>query len=417
MSNSLLKTLKSLRGNSKACVYCEPFFGISIALILPYGSVYMLAMGLEDVQVGFIAMVFMLAQVCSAFFSGTITDKLGRRKTTAIFDFIAFCIPCLIWWQATNFWFFLAAAIVNGCNQVVINSYNCLLIEDAEASQITGIKSLSLIAAQFSSFLGPLIVILLTRFGLVETMHILYRYAFVMMSIKITLTYIFTRETKMGVIRLAETKGKSIFSLAAGYTGVFKIIRQSGGTIFALAISIIVGIVMMINSTFWQVIISQRLLVPVQFLPFFPLLRAIMIIVFLFFIGPAMTKSGLKFPLLTGFICFFLGQLILILIPIHSSALYFLICISLVFDGFGFGALNMLARSLIALNVNAAERARVMAILNVIIMSFTAPFGWIAGFLSSLSRTYPFILNLFLLCTGFLVTMLYYGNKKKQSII
>jgi MFS family permease len=62
-------------------------------LCFPYASVYMLALGLNDSQVGFVASVYMLSQVVWAFFSGPITDKAGRRKATAIFDFIAWSIP------------------------------------------------------------------------------------------------------------------------------------------------------------------------------------------------------------------------------------------------------------------------------------------------------------------------------------
>jgi hypothetical protein len=64
----------------------------------------------------------------------------------------------------------------------------------------------------------------------------------------------------------------------------------------------------------------------------------------------------------------------------------------------------MLAESLVALYVNKAERARVMAIQHMIIMLATAPFGWIAGLLSGLSRPLPFALNILLLTTGIIAT-------------
>ena len=409
-NNSLFTTLKNLRGNPRACIFTEPLWGISIGLILPYASVYMLANGLVDSQVGFIAMIFMLSQVGSAFLSGPITDKLGRRRTTAISDFTAFCIPCLIWFRATNFWFFLVAAIINGTFQIAVNSYNCLLIEDAEPDQITGIKSLSVTAAQLSAFFGPLVALLFARLTLIPAMRVLYLYAFITMSTKILLCYRFTRETKMGAIRREETRRKSLFSLAMGYGGVLNLIRSSRGTIFALAISILVGIVVMINNTFWQVIVSQKLLVPIRFLPFFPLLRASMIITFLFFIGPRITRASFKGPLLLGFVSYLIGQSILILIPVESPIKYLLISISLIFDGFGFGSLFMLARSLVALNVNPRERARIMAIINMIIMAITAPFGWIAGLLSGISRTFPFVLSLLLLAAGICITLHHFNR-------
>ncbi|MDR0722389.1 MAG: MFS transporter [Treponema sp.] len=89
MSNPLIKTLLELRGNPRACVYTEPLWGLSMNLCLPYASVYMIALGLSDVAIGCITTVYLFSQVVFAFLSGPITDKLGRRKTTAVFDFIA----------------------------------------------------------------------------------------------------------------------------------------------------------------------------------------------------------------------------------------------------------------------------------------------------------------------------------------
>ncbi|MDR0680942.1 MAG: hypothetical protein LBG15_03690, partial [Dysgonamonadaceae bacterium] len=89
---------------------------------------------------------------------------------------------------------------------------------------------------------------------------------------------------------------------------------------------------------------------------------------------------------------------------------YVILCVSLCFDGFGSGILAMLAESLVALYVDAAERARVMAIQHMIIMLVTSPFGWIGGLLSEISRVLPFVLNICLLGTGFLVTFAYYAK-------
>ena len=411
MSNSLLKTLINLKGNPRACVYTEPLWGLSINIVLPYASVYMLAIGLHDSQVGLVATIYMFSQVIFAFFGGPITDKLGRRKTTAIFDFLAWCVPCLIWWQARNFWFFFVAALINGTMQVVVNSWNCLLVEDAEKEQITGINSLIGVAVQFSVFFGPIAIIMFSRMTLIPAMHILYINAFIVMSLKIILCYFLSRETGMGLNRLKETHGKSIFYLALGYGGVLKIIIKSHGTIFAMVITAIVGIVAMINNTFWQVIVSQKLLVPIHLLPLFPILRSVISIIFLFFIVPRMIKGTLKLPLLTGFVCFFIGQTILVIAPAYGSIKYIVLCLSLIFDGFGLSTLHMLARSLVALNVNPEERARVMALIHMVIMTVTAPFGWIGGLLSELSRNLPFILNLLLIMTGFIITIIHYKNK------
>jgi MFS family permease len=416
MNNPLVKTLLELRGNPRACVYTEPLWGLSMNLCIPYASVYMLAVGLKDAELGFIATVYMLSQVVFAFLSGVITDKLGRRKTTAIFDFLGWSIPCLIWMRAENFWFFLTAALFNGAMKVPTNSWDCLLVEDAEKSQITRIYSLVIVCGQLSALFAPISSILVSRLTLVPAIRILYINAFVVMTGKIILLYIFSRETRTGMIRIRETRGESFFSLLGGYGGVLRIIGRSRGTIFSLVITALVNAVGMINTTFWQVIASKRLGVPDSLLPFFPMLRSIIALIFFFLVIPHITKAVLKTPLLLGFAAYMIGQTLLVSTPSGGAGKYIFLCVSLCFDGFGFGILTMLAESLVALHVDAAERARVMAIQHMIIMFATSPFGWIGGILSGISRVLPFILNICLLGTGVLVTLGYYAkNRDPQS--
>jgi hypothetical protein len=190
---------------------------------------------------------------------------------------------------------------------------------------------------------------------------------------------------------------------------------KSKGTVFSLLITALVGAIGMVNITFWQVIASKKLGVPDSFLPLFPMFRSIIAIVFFFTVIPRLTTKSLKAPLLWGFISYIVGQTILILTPGGSPLTYAILLVSLLFDGFGSGILAMLAESLVALNVDVAERARVMALQHMIIMFVTSPFGWIGGLLSGISRSLPFVLNIVLLCIGIAVTLGYYrdgrGNK------
>jgi MFS family permease len=412
---SLFSTLRSLKGNPRACVYTEPLWGLSMNLCMPYISVYMLALGLTDTRIGFIVTINLLAQIVFSFFSGPVMDKMGRRKSTAIFDVLAWCIPSLIWWRAENFWFFLAAAIFNGAIGIVGNAWTCLLIEDAEKKQVTRIFSLVMVCSQFSAFFAPISAILISRLTLVPAIRILYINAFVLMSVKVFILYIVSKETGVGKIRIQETKGKNIFQLAGGYGEIIKMIIRSRGMVFSMVIAALAGISGMINGTFWQVIVNKKLLVPDASLPLFMVLRSILAIVFLFFFIPRLSKGLLKLPLLFAFAAYLAGQSLLILTPVDGMLKYPLLCLSLVFDSFALGMLGMLSESLIALHVNPNERARIMAIRYMFIMMATAPFGWLSGFLSDISRNLPFVLNLFLLAAGIVVTLIYYGKNKDHS--
>jgi MFS family permease len=406
--NPMLVTLLGLRGNGRASVYTEPLWGLSMMLVLPYASVFMLALGVHDAQIGLLATISMLSQVVFGLLSGVITDKLGRRTTTAVFDIIAWAIPCLIWAFAQNFWWFLIASVVNGAWQVTQNSWDCLLVEDVDREEIPKVYSLIKVAAEFSALFAPIAAVLVSTLGLELAVRILYLNAFLIMSFKIWLLYHYTTETATGRVRMEQTRGVSIWTSLSEYRGVLGLIVRSKGTIFSLIIAAIVGAVALINGTFWQVVINQRLGVPDALLPFFPMIRSLLSVLFFFTLIPRLTHAKhLKAPTLIGFGVYLAGQLLLVGIPSPDgaavSSTYALLTVCLILDAFGGGILFMLAESLVALHVDKNERSRVMAIQRTCVMLVTAPFGWISGWLSSMDRSWPFLLTSVLLVLGLVV--------------
>ena len=407
--NPLLTSLVGLRGNGRACVYTEPMWGLSMMLVLPYTSVFMLALGVADQQIGLLATISMLSQVVFGLLGGVITDKLGRRLTTALFDVVAWVIPCAIWAVAANFWAFLIASLINGAWQVTQNSWDCLLVEDVDRREITKLYSLIKVAAEFSALFAPIAALLVSRLGLVPAVRILYVNAFFIMTVKIVILWKATTETRTGRLRQEQTHGVSMWRLLAEYRGVLGLVLRSKGTIFALAISAIVGAVTLVNATFWQLAISQRLGVPDPLLPFFPMVRSLLSVVFFFTVIPYLTHAKhLKRPTLWGFVSYLGGQLLLVLIPASAggarASTYAMLAACLLLDAFGAGILFMLTESLVALHVDRDERSRVMAIQRTCVMLVTAPFGWISGWLSGMDRSWPFVLTSGLLLLGLVVT-------------
>src|SRR5436189_3512461 len=112
-NHPLFQTLRELKGNPRVTVWTEIMFGIPYNLFAPFFSVYMLAMGVTDQQIGSIASLGLLLQVFTALLSGAIVDKFGRRLTLFIADMLCWSVPCLIWAVAQNVNFFIAAALMN----------------------------------------------------------------------------------------------------------------------------------------------------------------------------------------------------------------------------------------------------------------------------------------------------------------
>ena len=303
----LLRTLFELRGNPRACVFTEPMWGLSMNLCLPYASVYMLAFGMSDVQVGIVSSIYMFSQMIFAFLSGAIVDKLGRRKSTAIFDFLSWSVPCLIWAFSQGFWFFVVAALLNGMMKIPTVSWDCLLVEDAPKDKITHIYSWVLISGNLSALFAPISSVLVAKLTMAPALRILYINAFIIMTSKILILYMFSTETQVGKIRREATRDLTWREMLPGYKSAFHKIRTSRGTIFAIVISILVEIVAMLGTTFWQIVASRRIGVPDTLLPIFPMAKSVLAIVLFFTVISRIKQARLKWPLYGGFLSSIIG--------------------------------------------------------------------------------------------------------------
>ncbi|HOJ77047.1 MAG TPA: MFS transporter [Bacillota bacterium] len=414
LKNRFLRTLIELRGNSRACVYTEPLWGLSMNLCLPYATVYMLTFGMNDVQVGIVSSIYMFSQMIFAFLAGAIVDKMGRRKSTAVFDFLAWSLPSLIWAFSQGFWFFVVAALLNGMMKIPTVSWDCLLVEDAPKDKLTQIYSWVVLSSNFSVLFAPISSVLVAKLTLVPAIRILYINAFIIMTVKLLLLYRFSTETAVGRIRREATRNLSWGKMLSGYKSAINKILTSKATIFAIIISIIVEIAAMLGMTFWQIIASRRIGVPDTLLPIFPMVRSIISIICFFTVVAQIQQTKLKWPLYGGFLSAILGCLFLISISDLSVWGYLILSLSLIFEALGMSVLGTLRESLVAIHVDPEERSGILALLQTIVMLVSVPFGYIGGLLSDISRVLPFVLCIVIFLLGIMVTAIYYRYAQKD---
>lgn len=415
LKHHLLRTLFELRGNPRACIYTEPMWGLSLNLCLPYATVYMLAFGMNDIQVGVVTSIYMFSQMIFAFLSGIIIDKMGRRLSTMVFDFLAWSLPCLIWASSQGFWFFAIAALLNGTMKIPTVSWDCLLVEDAPKDKITQIYSWVMICGNLSALFAPISSVLVAKLTLTPAIRILYINAFIIMTAKLLILYKFSTETAVGKIRREAARNKSWGEMLSGYKRAAGMILASRGTKFAIVISVLVEIVAMLGMTFWQIIASRHIGVPDTLLPIFPMVRSILSILFFFTIISRIKQSRLKWPLYGGFLSAIVGSVLLISISNTGVWGYVILSVSLLCESLGAAVLSTLRESLVAIHVNPEERSVIMALLQTAVMLVSVPFGYIGGLLSDISRILPFVLSITLLLLGILATALFYRNQNKTT--
>lgn len=411
-NHPLIHTLKNLRGNARGCVYTEPLWGIPFNLYSPYVSVYMLALGLTDAQIGLIASIGLMFQVFWTMMGGAITDKLGRKRTTLIFDIISWSIPCLIWAVAQNVYYFLAGAIVNAVWRVTSNSWQCLLVEDTDPDLLVDVWSWIYIAGLLAAFVSPLTGILIDAFSLVPTMRGLYLLAFGMMTTKFITMNALVTETQQGLARMEETRDQPLFAVLREYPAVFQQILRAPATLMTMGLMLVLGISRTINATFWSILVTEKLQIPDHHLALYPFAKSITMLLFFFLAMPRLRRMDVRKPMLAGYVGLLASQVLLISVPEKS---YLLLLLATVLEACSVPMASTLLDKLIVVTVDAQERARIMAILYVIVILLTSPFGWIAGQLSEVNRRLPFALNIAFFGAGVLLTYLAGRQERAQA--
>jgi len=378
-------------------VYTEPLWGIPFNLYSPYVSVYMLSLGMTDSLIGTITSIGLVFEIFWTLLSGPITDKLGRRRTTLIFDALSWSVPCLIWAIAQDWRYFVVAAIVNSIWRVTMNSWQCLLVEDTDPALLVDIWTWIYISGLLAAFVSPITGLLIEEFSLVPTMRGLYLLSFVMMTIKFLATNAMTTETKQGLVRMQETKHQPLFDVLRGSPQVLRQLLRTPATVFTAGLMIIVGIAKLVRGTFWSILVTEKLQIPAQHMALYPFARSVAMLIFFFVVTPRLRDMDVRKPMIVGFLGLIASHLILISVPPRS---YGLLLLATILEAWSLPVATTLIDKLVAVTVDAQERARILGILYAIVIVCTAPFGWIAGRLSEINRSLPFVLNIALFGLG-----------------
>lgn len=411
--SSMFQTLKHLKGNPKISILTEPLWNVPFNLFIPYAAIFMRALGVTQIQIGYILTLSMISQVIFSLLGGIITDKLGRRKTTFIFDILSWGVPTFIWAISQNYWYFLVAAMINGIWRVTAISWTCLFVEDADDTQLVSLFSWIHITGMMSAFIAPLTGVLINKFTLVPTIRGIYFFACVSMMTKFILLNKYSKETERGKERLIETASESWSSMLLGYKETFKHILTTGKTLYVVFVMILLSIVTTINGSFWGIIVTERLRVDPAYVGLITTLKSFVMMFFYFVVLPHIKVEKFRWPLSIGISMLLSAQLLLV---VSSEQAYLLIILSVILEGVSFSLINPLLDSLQVTLVDKNERARIVAVLYTIVILFTAPFGAFAGYLSDIDQRFPFVFNEILLVVGLIVVFTKGALHEEKSI-
>lgn len=384
----LIELLIKNKGNPRTLILMEPLWGIPYNLIAPFATLYMYTQGITDVQIGLILSIAMFVQVIVSFFGGIVTDKLGRKVTTMMGDFFGWGIACLVWAASGNFWLFLIAYLFNSFEQINQTAWYCLLIEDADSEDLLGIYTWISIGGLVAIFFAPISGLLINAFSVVPVVRVLYIVFAVNMMIKVIITFRHCEETSQGKIRMKKTKGISVLQMLFEYKNLIPKVLKNKEIMKVLFVSVILHIANLVSTNFFSLYVTQRLGIADRYLAFFPILNASVMLIFMIGIQHRLESVKFRIPMWIGLVLYAACSILLIVTPVGSIPFI----IIYVFVAAVASALVMPRKdALLQLNIDPKERARINSLIMSFTIAFASPFGYFAGWLSSIDRRFPFV--------------------------
>lgn len=404
----LIELLRNNKGNPRTLILMEPLWGIPYNLIAPFTTLYMYTQGITDVLIGLILSIAMFVQVGFSFFGGIITDKLGRKFTTMLGDFFGWCVACLVWAISDSFWLFLIAVLFNSFEQINQTAWFCLLIEDAEPKDLLGVYTWVNIGGLVAIFFAPISGLLVSSYTVIPVIRVLYLIFAVNMFIKVIITYKYCSETRQGKIRMAETKNTSVSKMLYEYKDLIPKVLKNKEIVKVLSVCVILHITNLVSTSFFSLYVTQRLGIADRYLAFFPILNAAVMLFFMIVIQHRLDSVKFRIPMWIGLVLYAGCSILLILTPKRNISLIILYVIVAAVAN----ALVVPRKdALLQLNINPEERARINALIMSFTIAFASPFGYLAGWLSSIDRRLPFMFTF----TIFIVAIIIVGRIREPQ--
>ena len=295
--------LSRIKGNARACLIFEAMWVVPFNMFATYASVYMLSLGLKETQIGLLTSINLVLQIFTSFISGHLTDRLGRRTALLIFDIVSWSIATLIWAIAQNFWYFLAAVIVNSFQKIPNTAWNCLLVEDTEPENRSAIFTILQIISVISGFFAPLGGLLVSRLTLVPAVRLMYLIACISMTVMFFGRNAITYDTEISIKKKLESRGINFRESLKEYKEVLKEIINNKPLMIIVGVYILNNFQMAIRGTYLSIYLVNALKIKDSLIGLFPAFSSVAMLILLFLAIPRFKEEYSINYMIIGFVC------------------------------------------------------------------------------------------------------------------
>ena len=258
-TSQIRENFKFMNGNILVITITRVLGMFCRSMVFPYASLYILALGGEPAQIGFINSLKPLAGLLMFPIAGYLTDRVGRVKLIALGGYLSGLI-ILLYVIAPSWQMVALAGLLQGF-MVFQFPPSSAMIADSLAPQDRGkgnatMNMLSGALAMFSPYLAGAII---DKHGALAGMRVLYSVMMVTYLIGAALNQRFLKETtrqSQEKFRLSQLPQ----AFKEAYSGIPALLRQLSPSVRVLTVIIILGFMSnAIASSFWVVYAKEEI--------------------------------------------------------------------------------------------------------------------------------------------------------------
>ncbi|HHW12502.1 MAG TPA: MFS transporter [Firmicutes bacterium] len=376
----------------------------------------MKARGVTDQQIGYLIAIGFVSGAFFSVFSGAITDFLGRKRTTLIFDLIAWPFSLMIYFFATQFWHFVLASVFNNVARIVNVSSTLMMVEDANDEERKAAFTISNIIGILSGTFVPLAGVLVDRLGIIPAERILLLLATISMTVMFFGRNYYYVETRIGqeILRAAQEKKQFIGFRLNLFGNTFSYLKQRPAVLVGMMLVILFNVYLpigTINSMYFVPYLTEKLDLNEALVSLLGVVNAVTMLLVLVILLPRL--HHMLFPLLLGLVFQLVSQAFLLWSP---PGRFWPVVVAIICYSLGFGLFRPLVDTLFADITEGKERAGLYGLNNTLTSVLSALAGFYSGQLYEAApvNIYIFSFVILLLCVA---ALFLYAFMEKKTVL
>ena len=400
------RLFSALEGNARVIVITEGVAALSFQWYGTYLPLYMLALGVDEMQVGVLASALILTKLISTLLGGYMADRYGRKRVLVVFDILCWGVPMFLYAIARNPWYFLVGRLINGFVYVVMPSFECLFVEDVPVERRTAVFGVLQLLMAGARLLAPVAGLLVAWMGIVPAGRVIMATCMVS-SVAIAVVRQFTmRETSIGRERMSAVQGVPILTLVREYAAVIRLASQYPGLRAFLVVRNLSAFVTTMWTTYSVIYMTDTkgVALPESSVAWLPFVSAVVTMAMILLAADRLRGDRVHGNLIVGQVLWLIAALFFVLSPVKT--LWFVV-VWAVIHALSTALYRPAEQSYWANLVGDQERAQVFSASSALTALATLPAGPLAGALYTLFPRGPFLLGMLLqvVALGFVVRL------------